>query len=78
MGFDLASTDKKTSMLLFVFEGIGLAFVVVFLVAYLGGLPTTNVLHKYLAFKIPLGVLGALVLALSAVVVVVYSRQKAA
>jgi len=78
VGFPVASRDKKTLTLLYVFEGLGLALVVIFLIAYLGGLPTTNVLHKYLAFRIPLGVLGALVLALSAAAVVMYSRQKPA
>ena len=53
---------RVTNYLLAV-EGVGAVFVGVFLAAYLGGLPTTTVLHKYLAFRIPLAVFGSLLFA---------------
>jgi hypothetical protein len=62
--------DKKLTTLLYSFEGAGAVFVVVFLAAYLGGLPTTIVLHNELAFKIPLAIFGVafLFLALAGIV----------
>ncbi|MGO8805478.1 MAG: hypothetical protein ACLQO7_02590 [Candidatus Bathyarchaeia archaeon] len=58
----MTSPDKKLTALLYSFEGAGAVFVVVFLAAYLGGLPTTTVLHNELAFKIPLAVFGVALL----------------
>ena len=70
--------NKKLNMLLYSFEGVGIVFVCIFLVAYLGGLPTTNVLHDLPAFRIPLTVLGvvflALILGLAALAV--YTKSK--
>ncbi len=57
-------SDKQTTRLLFVIEDVGVIFVSVFLAAYLVGLPTTNVLHSELAFRIPLAIFGTLFLAL--------------
>ena len=73
--------DKKLTSFLFVFEGVGAAFVAVFLAAYLGGLfynPQTTVLHSEPAFKIPLFIFGAilLVLALIAVILAAFSNKK--
>lgn len=56
--------DKKLTNILLVLEGVGLIFIVIFLAAYLGGLPTTNVLHNQPAFRISLAVFGAAVLIL--------------
>lgn len=64
-------------MFMFATEGIGAVFVGIFLAAYLGGLPSTAVLHSEPAFRIPLSILGAvlLVLALSAVFIAVLSKK---
>lgn len=65
--------DNKLTKFLFAFEGVGAVFVAVFLAAYLGGLfytPQTTVLHSELAFKIPLIILGAILLVLTLVAVV--------
>ena len=52
-------------------------FVGIFLAAYLGGLPTTAVLHSEAAFRIPLFIFGSvlLFLVLSAFVPVVLSEE---
>jgi uncharacterized membrane protein YfcA len=62
---------------LFAVQGVGVVFAAVFLAAYLGGLPTTNVLHNEPAFRIPLAVIGAtlLILVLATVILSVYSRR---
>jgi hypothetical protein len=64
-------SDKKINTYLLTIEGIGAAFIAVFLVAYLAGLPTTNVYHMDLPFRIPLAVLGLVLafLALSGLVI---------
>ncbi len=71
-------TKKNVNMLLYATEGVGAVFVVVFLAAYLGGLPSTNVLHSEPAFRIPLIVFGAalLVLILATVILAVYLRKE--
>jgi hypothetical protein len=58
-------------------EGVGFVFVVIFLAAYLGGLPTTNVLQDQPAFRIPLQAFGfvLLVLILATVVLAAYSTS---
>lgn len=76
----MALADKKLNALLYSVEGVGAVFVVIFLAAYLGGLPTTNVLHNQPAFRIPLAFFGALTLILVFVAVafaVRYRRQGA-
>jgi len=57
-------TQKQITQFLFAVQGIGIMFVGIFLVAYLGGLPTTNVLHIEPVFRIPLAVFGLLFLVL--------------
>lgn len=57
-------TEKNVNKLIFATQGVGTAFVAVFLVAYLGGLPSTNILHSEPAFKIALMIFGAAFLAL--------------
>lgn len=57
-------TEKKVNRLLYATEGVGVVFVAVFLAAYLGGLPSTNVLHSEPAFKITLIIFGAALLLL--------------
>jgi len=71
-------TDKRISTFLYATQGVGIVFVCIFLAAYLGGLPTTNVLHSEPALRIPLAVLGGLflVLALATVVLIAVSRKE--
>jgi hypothetical protein len=63
---------------LFAAEGVGAAFVGIFLAAYLAGLPTTDVYHSELAFRIPLSILGVvlLVMMLSAFVLAALSKKE--
>lgn len=70
-------TDKQVSNFLFVTQGVGAIFVVIFLAAYLGGLPSTNVLHNEAVFRIPLTILGVvlLVLVLATVIVAAFQRK---
>jgi hypothetical protein len=73
----LRLTDKQTAKFLFAVQGIGAVFVGIFLAAYLGGLPTTAVLHSEPAFRIPLTIFGValLVLVLSAFVLAGLSKN---
>jgi hypothetical protein len=73
----LRLSDKQTAKFLFAVQGIGAVFVGIFLAAYLGGLPTTAVLHSEPAFRIPLYIFGVvlLVLVLSALVLAVLSKK---
>ena len=69
--------DKKLTTILFSLEGVGAVFVGIFLAAYLGGLPTTTVLHDEPAFRIPLIIFGAVLLVLIlATVVLVFLQEK--
>jgi len=45
-------------------QGVGIVFIGFFLAAYLAGLPTTVVLHSEPVFRIPLLILGAVLLEL--------------
>jgi hypothetical protein len=69
--------SNKINTLLFSVEGVGIVFVVIYLAAYLGGLPTTNVLQDQPAFRIPLTILGVvlLVLILATVVLAGFSKK---
>ena len=71
-------SNKNLTMLLFTLEGVGAVFVVIFLAAYLGGLPTTNVLQDQPAFRIPLQIFGVLllILILATVVLAFLQRKK--
>jgi hypothetical protein len=71
-------TEKNVNRLLFATQGVGALFVAVFLAAYLGGLPSTNVLHSEVAFRIPLIIFGAalLVLIFVTVIVAAYKRRR--
>jgi hypothetical protein len=73
----LRLTDKRVSNFLFVTQGVGAIFVGLFLAAYLGGLPSTEVLHKEVVFRIPLSILGVvlLVLVLATVIVAAFQRK---
>jgi hypothetical protein len=73
----LRLSEKQINAFLFVIQGVGAVFVGVFLAAYLAGLPTTAVFHSEPAFRIPLTVLGAvlLIMVLSASVLAVLSKK---
>ncbi len=69
----MALVDQKVSYLLYAVEGVGAAFVGVFLAAYLGGLfvvPQTTVFHSDPTIRLTLGVLGGILLALILISVV--------
>jgi hypothetical protein len=74
----LRLNDKRISNFLFAAQGVGAIFVGIFLVAYLGGLPSTNVLHNQAAFRISLAVFGIvfLVLILAGVILAVSYKKK--
>ena len=57
--------EKLTTGLLLAVQGVGVLFVGIFLAAYLGGMfmtPSTTVLHSEAAFRIPLSILGIVLL----------------
>ncbi len=70
-------SEKKITTFLFATQGVGAIFVGIFLAAYLAGLPTTAVFHSEPAFRIPLTILGAvlLVMVLSAFVLAALSKK---
>ena len=70
-------TDKQITKVLFATQGVGILFTAVFLAAYLGGLPSTNVLHNEPVFRIPLSIIGGtlLILVLATVILSVYSKR---
>jgi hypothetical protein len=71
-------TEKKVNKLLLATQGVGAVFVGIFLAAYLGGLPSTDVLHSEPAFRIPLIIFGAilLILVLSTVILAAYLKKE--
>jgi hypothetical protein len=73
----LRLTNKRISTFLLATQSIGIVFVGIFLAAYLGGLPSTNVLHSETAFRIPLSILGVvlLVLILATIIVAAFQRK---
>jgi hypothetical protein len=74
------NSERQTNLVLLALQGVGAAFVGVFLAAYLGGMlmtPSTTVLHNLPAFKIPLIVLGAALLILVLTAVVLAALHKA-
>jgi uncharacterized Tic20 family protein len=68
--------NKKITTLLYSVEGVGIVFVAIFLAAYLGGLPTTAVLHSEPAFKIPLIIFGAALVILILVTTILAAATK--
>ena len=70
-------SDRKLNKFLFAIEGVGAVFVGIFLAAYLGGLPSTDVLHSEAAFRISLFILGAILvfLLLSAFIPIILSEK---
>jgi hypothetical protein len=72
----LILSDKQADRLLLVTEGVGAVFVAVFLAAYLGGLPTTAVLHSQATVKTLLSVFGALLLILISAMAILSATVK--
>ena len=50
--------QRKQKSLLLALEAVGALFVALFLIAYLGGMPSTNVFHSDPVFRVPLDILG--------------------
>jgi hypothetical protein len=73
----MALIDKRMTPFLYVAQGVGAVFVALFVGAYLGGLPSTAVLHSEPVFRIPLAVIGAvfLVLVISVLVVAFLAKK---
>jgi hypothetical protein len=71
-------SEKQIRMLSFVTQGVGAIFVGIFLAAYLGGLPSTVVLHSEPVFRIPLFIFGSvfLILILASVVLSLFSKKE--
>jgi len=61
---------------LFSLEGVGAVFVIIYLAAYLGGMPTTNVLQNQPAVRIPLMFFGTVLLVLILVTVILAVAQR--
>ena len=73
--------NRQMTRVLWITECVGIVFVALFAIAYLGGLATsniTNVLHSELILRIPLGIFGAILLILSLIgaFVAIYVKQK--
>ena len=73
-------SEKQTNAFLFATEGVGAAFVIIFLAAYLGGLfvvPQTTVFHSVPEIRLTLTILGIilLVMVLSALVLATLSKR---
>jgi len=60
----LRLSDKGIFTFLFIVQGAGAVFVGIFLAAYLGGLPSTAVLHSEPVFRVPLFIFGGVLLVL--------------
>lgn len=69
---------NKLNIILYALECVGAVFVAIFLAAYLGGLPTTIVLHSEPTFRISLIVFGAvlLVLVISLATIGIFAKKK--
>jgi F0F1-type ATP synthase assembly protein I len=74
----LRLSEKQVNAFLFAAEGVGAAFVGIFLAAYLAGIPTTVVYHSEPAFRISLIILGIilLVMVLSVSVLAALSKKE--
>lgn len=57
-------SNRRIVTFLFVLQGVGAVFVGIFLAAYLGGLPSTAVLHSEPVFRVPLIIFGGVLLVL--------------
>jgi hypothetical protein len=75
----LGPSDRRIVTFLFVVQSVGAVFVGIFLAAYLGGLPSTAVLHSEPVFRVPLIIFGGalLVLVLAVSVLAFLSKERA-
>jgi hypothetical protein len=73
----LKLSEKQMTAFLFATQGVGAVFIGFFLAAYLAGLPTTAVLHSEPAFRIPLTILGVvlLIMVLAGFVLAAFSKK---
>ena len=73
----LQLSGSQITKFLFAVEGVGIVFVGIFLVAYIGGLPTTTVLHSEPVFRLSLTIIGLafLVMILATVILAIYKRR---
>jgi hypothetical protein len=72
--------NQKYEKILYITQGVGAVFVAVFLAAYLGGLPSRDVLHSEPVFKSPLIIFGAALLLLiivTAITIVTHRKNGA-
>jgi len=77
----LRLSEKQLNAFLFATEGVGAAFVIIFLAAYLGGLfvvPQTTVFHSVPEVRLTLAILGIILLlmVLSALVLAILSKRE--
>ena len=68
--------DKKLTKFSYVIEGVGASFVTIFLAAYLAGIPTTAVYHSEPIIRIPLFIIGAVLVELVLCAVVLAALTK--
>ncbi|MBN2259715.1 MAG: hypothetical protein JW702_04185, partial [Clostridiales bacterium] len=68
--------NQKYVKLLYTTQGVGAIFVAFFLAAYLGGLPSRNVLHSEPVFRIPLIIFGVALLLLIIVTVIIFAMRR--
>jgi hypothetical protein len=73
----LQLSGSQMTKFLFALETVGIVFVGIFLVSYLGGLPTTAVLHSEPVFRLSLTVIGLafFVIILATVILAIYKRR---
>jgi hypothetical protein len=71
-------SKPKVNKFLYFAQAVGALFAVFFLTAYLGGLPGTAVLHSELLLRVPLAILGAVLvfLVLLPALVIAALREK--
>ncbi len=69
-------TQKHVNRLLYATQGVGAVFVAIFLAAYIGGLPSTYVLHMQPAFRFPLIFFGAALCALILITIILAAKLR--
>lgn len=72
----LRLSNKHVNKFLLAIQSVGAVFLGIFLMAYLGGLPTTAVLHSEAAFRIPLSIFGGVLLVLVLAALVIAPRRE--
>jgi hypothetical protein len=72
----LRLSEKQVSTFLYLTQGVGVIFAGIFLAAYLGGLPSTVVLHSEPTFRMLLTIFGVLFLVFIFVAVILSVLHK--